>query len=108
MSGRWPVPVLHRSAVGLEDDPHLEDMRSPKLAVTSPPYPGVRPLSPLAGGRPQGNAASVHIATSWMARSSYYTLGERKYPELRTYSENIRVRPTAPSTRLSRMRSCAR
>ena len=43
-NGRYPVTVLHRNAAGLEDDPRVDDMRAPRLVVTSPPYPGVHIL----------------------------------------------------------------
>lgn len=38
------VLCLHRSAVGLETETSLKDMGSPRLVLTSPPYPGVHVL----------------------------------------------------------------
>jgi SAM-dependent methyltransferase len=91
--GRFPVTVLHRSAAGLEDDPRLEDMRAPKLVVTSPPYPGVHVLYHRwqVDGRKEAPLPFMIANKLDGAGSSYYTMGDRKYPELRTYFDNIRA-----------------
>jgi hypothetical protein len=92
-NGRHPVTVLHRSAAGLEADPHLEGMRAPKLVVTSPPYPGVHVLYHRwqVDGRKEAPLPFMIANKLDGAGSSYYTMGDRKYPELRTYFENIRA-----------------
>jgi hypothetical protein len=93
VNGRWPVTVLHRSAAGLEDDPRLENIRAPKLVVTSPPYPGVHVLYHRwqVDGRKEAPLPFMIANKLDGAGSSYYTMGDRKYPELRTYFENIRA-----------------
>jgi hypothetical protein len=92
-NGRHPVTVLHRSAAGLEADPRLEGMRPPKLVVTSPPYPGVHVLYHRwqVDGRKEAPLPFMIANKLDGAGSSYYTMGDRKYPQLRTYFENIRA-----------------
>jgi hypothetical protein len=92
-NGRCPVTVLHRSAAGLEDDQRLGDMRAPKLVVTSPPYPGVHVLYHRwqVDGRKEAPLPFMIANKLDGVGSSYYTMGDRKYPELRTYFENIRA-----------------
>jgi hypothetical protein len=87
------VTVLHRSSASLEDDPRLRGVRAPKLVVTSPPYPGVHVLYHRwqVDGRKE-TAAPFMIANKLDgAGSSYYTMGDRKYPQLKTYFDNIRA-----------------
>jgi hypothetical protein len=89
---RRDVIVLNRSAAGLEDDPALAGLRAPRLVVTSPPYPGVHVLYHRwqVDGRKE-TAAPFMIANRLDgAGSSYYTMGDRKYPQLKTYFDNIR------------------
>lgn len=90
--GRRPVTVLHRSAAGLEDDRRLKGMREPTLVVTSPPYPGVHVLYHRwqVDGRKEAPLPFMIANKLDGAGSSYYTMGDRKYPELRTYFDNIR------------------
>jgi hypothetical protein len=92
-NGRYPVTVLQRSAAGLEDDRRLDNMRKPKLVVTSPPYPGVHVLYHRWQVDGRKEAALPFMIANKLdgAGSSYYTMGDRKYPELRTYFENIRA-----------------
>jgi hypothetical protein len=89
---RPTIEVLNRSAAELEHDDRLQGWKAPRLVLTSPPYPGVHvlyhrfqvdgrkeaPLPFMIGGKLDG------------AGSSYYTMGDRKYPELATYFANIR------------------
>jgi hypothetical protein len=91
--GRFPVTILHRSAAGLEDDQRLEGMRAPKLVLTSPPYPGVHVLYHRwqVDGRKEAPLPFMIANKLDGAGSSYYTMGDRKYPELRTYFDNIRA-----------------
>lgn len=86
------VMVLNRSAAGLEDDPRLAGWRAPKLILTSPPYPGVHVLYHRwqVDGRKETAAPFIIANKLDGAGSSYYTMGDRKYPELKTYFDNIR------------------
>jgi len=87
------ISVLHRSAVGLEDDQRMMLRTAPKLVVTSPPYPGIHVLY----HRWQVDGRKEAPAPFWIANkldgsgSSYYTMGDRKYPELKTYFDNVRA-----------------
>ena len=92
-NGRYPVTVLHRNAAGLEDDPRVDNMRAPRLVVTSPPYPGVHVLYHRwqVDGRKEAPLPFMIANKLDGAGSSFYTMGDRKYPELRTYFENIRA-----------------
>jgi hypothetical protein len=91
--GREPVTVLCRSAAGLEEDFRLRGMRAPRLVVTSPPYPGVHVLYHRwqVDGRKEAPLPFVIANKLDGAGSSYYTMGDRKYPELKTYFDNIRA-----------------
>jgi len=91
--GRYPVTVIHRSAAGLEDDERLQEMRAPRLVLTSPPYPGVHVLYHRwqVDGRKEAPLPFMLANKLDGAGSSYYTMGDRKYPELRTYFENIKA-----------------
>lgn len=90
-NGRYPVTVLHRNAAGLEDDPRVDDMRAPRLVVTSPPYPGVHILYHRwqVDGRKEAPLPFMIANRLDGAGSSFYTMGDRKYPELKTYFKNI-------------------
>ena len=87
------VEVINRSAAGLEHDERIVPWRAPKLVVTSPPYPGVHVLY----HRWQVDGRKETPAPFWIAGKldgsggSYYTMGDRKHPELRTYFENIKA-----------------
>lgn len=87
-NGRCPVTVMHRNAAGLEDDPRA---RTPRLVVTSPPYPGVHVLYHRwqVDGRKEAPLPFMIANKLDGAGSSFYTMGDRKYPELKTYFENI-------------------
>jgi hypothetical protein len=92
-NGRQPVTVINRSAAGLEHDERMADMRAPRLVLTSPPYPGVHVLYHRwqVDGRKEAPLPFMIANKLDGAGSSYYTMGDRKYPELRTYFENIRA-----------------
>ena len=68
----------------------MERISSPKLVVTSPPYPGIHVLY----HRWQVDGRKETPAAFWIANrldgagSSYYT-GDRKNPELRTYFRSL-------------------
>lgn len=90
---RPKIEVLNRSAAGLEDDKRMRDRRAPTLVVTSPPYPGVHVLYHRwqVDGRKEAPLPFMIANKLDGAGSSYYTMGDRKYPELETYFDNIRA-----------------
>jgi hypothetical protein len=91
VSGRYPVTVLNRSAAGLETDIRLRGLRAPRLVVTSPPYPGVHVLYHRwqVDGRKEAPLPFMIANKLDGAGSSYYTMGDRKYPGLETYFQNV-------------------
>lgn len=92
-TGRRPVvKVLNRSAIGMESDELLR-RRSPRLVITSPPYPGVHVLYHRwqVDGRKEAPLPFMIAGRLDGAGSSHYTMGDRKYPELRTYFESVRA-----------------
>ncbi len=82
---------LNRTTAGLENDAIVRRIAPPKLVITSPPYPGIHVLY----HRWQVDGRKEAPAPFWIANkldgagSSYYTMGDRKYPELRTYFESL-------------------
>jgi hypothetical protein len=89
-------PVIHclnRSTAGLEEEPLLTETREPRLVVTSPPYPGIHVLY----HRWQVDGRKETPAPFWIANkpdgsgAAYYTMGDRKAQELRTYFDNLRA-----------------
>jgi hypothetical protein len=86
------VRVLHREAASLHEHPAISDMPPPRLLLTSPPYPGVHVLYHRwqVDGRKEAPLPFMIANKLDGAGSSYYTMGDRKFPELRTYFENIR------------------
>src|ERR1700730_14485846 len=91
--GRHPVRILHRSAAGVEHDARLKNMRLPNLVITSPPYPGVHVLYHRwqVDGRKEAPLPFMIANKLDGAGSSYYTMGDRNYPELKTYFNNVRA-----------------
>ncbi len=93
-NGERPVvEIINRSAAGIEGDERLRARNAPRLVLTSPPYPGVHVLYHRfqVDGRKE-TALPFMIANKLDgAGSSYYTMGDRKYPELKTYFDNIRA-----------------
>jgi DNA methylase len=91
--GRYPATILLRSAAGVEYDARLENMRAPNLVFTSPPYPGVHVLYHRwqVDGRKETPLPFLIANKLDGAFESYYTMGDRRYPELRTYFENIKA-----------------
>lgn len=86
------VMCLNCSADDLEREPAIGRIVPPKLVLTSPPYPGIHVLY----HRWQVDGRKETPAPFWIANTldgageSYYTLGHRKYPQLRTYFEGLR------------------
>jgi hypothetical protein len=87
-----PITILRRSAVGIEEDAGLRAMRAPRLVVTSPPYPGVHVLYHRwqIDGRKEAPVPFMIANKLDGSGLSYYTMGDRQYPGLRTYFENIK------------------
>ena len=86
------IRTLRRSTAGLEDDALIRRLRAPRLILTSPPYPGVHVLYHRwqVDGRREAPAPFMIAGKLDGAGSSYYTMGDRKYPELATYFDNLR------------------
>lgn len=86
------VHCLNRSTTGLEKEPLLQKTQKPKLVITSPPYPGIHVLY----HRWQVDGRKETPAPFWIANTldgsgaAYYTMGDRKAHELRTYFDNLR------------------
>lgn len=87
------VHRLNRSTAGLEEELLFKRLKKPKLVITSPPYPGIHVLYHRwqIGGRKE-TPAPFWIANKLDGSSSaYYTMGDRKAYELRTYFDNLRA-----------------
>jgi hypothetical protein len=85
------VCVLNRSAAGLEEDYRIVSLPPPKLVITSPPYSGIHVLYhrwQVDGGK---EAPLPFMIANKLdgAGGSYYTMGDRRYPDLATYFANI-------------------
>jgi hypothetical protein len=65
----------------------------PTLVLTSPPYPGVHVLYHRwqVDGRKETPQPFMIANRPDGAGNSYYTMGDRKYPELRTYFASVRA-----------------
>jgi hypothetical protein len=85
------VLCLRRSAAGMEADSRLAPYASPKLILTSPPYPGVHVLY----HRWQVQGRRETPAPFWIAGcvdghgASYYTFGHREQQSLSSYYEQM-------------------
>ena len=92
VGARPVIKVIKRSAVRLEDDQRFARWPAPRLVVTSPPYPGVHVLYHRwqVDGRKEAPLPFMIANKLDGAGSSYYTMGDRKYPELATYFANIK------------------
>lgn len=91
------VCVLNRSSAGLEEDEALRSIRPPRLVLTSPPYPGVHVLYHRwqVDGRKEAPLPFMIANKLDGAGGSYYTMGDRKHPELPVYFDNIRASMTS-------------
>lgn len=91
------VEVLNRSSVGLERDLRLKKWEAPKLVITSPPYPGVHVLYHRwqVDGRKEIPLPFMITNKLDGAGGSYYTMGDRKVPKLKTYFDNIQASMTS-------------
>ena len=93
-AGQMPyVKFLNRSAAGLEHDEQMKSSKTPRLIVTSPPYPGVHVLYHRfqVDGRKETPLPFLIAGKRDGVGSSYYTMGDRQYPELATYFANIKA-----------------
>jgi hypothetical protein len=87
------VKVLNRSAAGVEEDERVKGLQAPRLVLTSPPYPGVHVLYHRwqVDGRKEAPLPFMIANKFDGSGGSYYTMGDRKFPELKTYFDNIRA-----------------
>lgn len=88
-----PCPTIVKcNAAELHNTPIVTNMGTPKLVLTSPPYPGLHVLY----HRWQVNGRRETAAPYWIADKldgdgeRYYTLGNRHEKELKTYFRNLR------------------
>lgn len=84
---------LNRSTAGAENEEVVRQACPPKLIVTSPPYPGIHVLYHRwqVDGRREAPAPFWIAGKLDGAGSSYYTMGDRKNPGLRSYFENLKA-----------------
>lgn len=87
------IKIINRSAAGLENDEGLTSDQAPRLVLTSPPYPGVHVLYHRwqVDGRKETPLPFMIANKLDGAGSSYYTMGDREYPQLKTYFDTIRA-----------------
>lgn len=91
------VICLNRSVAGIEQERDLLNLPRPRLVLTSPPYPGIHVLY----HRWQVDGRKEAPAPFWIANcldgsgASYYTMGDRHYPRLKTYFDNLRANFTS-------------
>src|SRR5262249_12700682 len=93
-NGHRPIiEIITRSAAGIEDDERLQAWRPPRLVVTSPPYAGVHVLYHRwqVDGRKETPLPFMIATKLDAAGSSYYTMGDRRYPKLTTYFSSIKA-----------------
>lgn len=83
---------LNRTTAGAENEELVQQACPPKLIVTSPPYPGIHVLYHRwqVDGRREAPAPFWIAGKLDGAGSSYYTMGDRKNPGLRSYFENLK------------------
>jgi DNA methylase len=96
VTANGPRPEIHlirRSSVGLEEDQRLQQLHAPRMVLTSPPYPGVHVLYHRwqVDGRKETPLPFLIANKLDGASESYYTMGDRRYPELKTYFDNVRA-----------------
>ena len=82
---------LHRNTHGAHNDTSVRQVAPPRLILTSPPYPGIHVLYHRwqIDGRREAPAPFWIAGEFDGAGSSYYTLGDRHHPGLRTYFEQL-------------------
>ncbi|WP_291335148.1 DNA methyltransferase [Albidovulum sp.] len=84
---------LNRTTAGAEKEELVAQVCPPKLIVTSPPYPGIHVLYHRwqVDGRKEAPAPFWIAGKLDGAGSSYYTLGDRKNPNLQSYFDNLKA-----------------
>lgn len=82
---------LHRSAAGAHSEALVRQVTPPKLIVTSPPYPGIHMLYHRwqVDGRREAPAPFWIAGEMDGAGSSYYTMGDRDCPGLKSYFDQL-------------------
>ena len=87
------VHLLNRSTIGLHEEGLFEKVRPPRLVLMSPPYPGVHVLYHRwqVDGRKETSAPFGIANKLDGSGGAYYTMGDRKSFELRTYFDNLRA-----------------
>ncbi len=82
--------ILNRNAIGIESDTSILKLETPKLILTSPPYPGVHVLYHRwqVKGRRETPAPYWITNTVDGSGSSYYTFGPREESGLTSYFAN--------------------
>ena len=88
-----PIAIsLNRTTAGVENEELVSEICPPKLIVTSPPYPGIHVLYHRwqVDGRKEAPAPFWIAGKLDGAGSSYYTLGDRKNPGLKSYFDNLK------------------
>jgi hypothetical protein len=89
--GKKSTQCLHRSAIGIDAEPRIKQCGPPALILTSPPYPGVHVLY----HRWQVLGRKETPAPFWIANTkdgcggSFYTMGDRKQQQLKSYYRQI-------------------
>ena len=84
---------LHRNTAGAHNEEVIRRVSPPKLIVTSPPYPGIHILYHRwqVNGRREAPVPFLIAGELDGAGSSYYTMGDRQNPGLRTYFEQLKA-----------------
>ncbi len=87
------VAFLNRDTAEAETEDLVREVCPPKLIITSPPYPGIHVLYHRwqVDGRREAPAPFWITGKLDGAGSSYYTMGDRHYPKLRTYFESLKA-----------------
>jgi hypothetical protein len=91
--GPATIRCLHRSAADISDGCEITHGAKPKLILTSPPYPGIHVLY----HRWQVDGRKETPAPFWIANcldgsgAAYYSMGDRKAVDLRSYFEQIQT-----------------
>jgi hypothetical protein len=96
-SARMSARCIKASAVEIGAIFKKNQLRKPKLILTSPPYPGIHVLYHRwqVDGRKEAPAPFWIASKLDGAGSSYYTMGDRKYPELATYFTQLKAALTS-------------
>lgn len=93
------ILMLNRSTAGAHTEELVRKVSPPKLIVTSPPYPGIHVLY----HRWQVDGRRETPAPFWIAGkldgagSAYYTMGDRRNPELHSYFAQLAASFTSVS-----------